>query len=212
MTAADAGPIRAIAFDWGGIFTEGTFDSDAIINLAALCEVSEERIAEHYFPLMAELETGAFDVDDFVARFQTESGISFEPERFRSTFLASGRERPAMYRLLAAIPAGYSVAVLSNNVPLLCDRVRDDERMKRVDTFLFSNELGVRKPDPAAYAALAEALGLPPREIVFIDDSADNIRACRDLGFNGIHLRGFSAFLAEFAQVAPDVPLADVHG
>jgi HAD superfamily hydrolase (TIGR01509 family) len=204
--------IRGIAFDWGGIFTEGTFDSDAVANLAALCGVTEERVADRYYPLMAEFEAGAFGLDEFVARFRQESGLAFDPERFRATFLASGRERSAMYDVLAVIPAEYEVGVLSNNVAVLCDRVRDDERMGRVGHFLFSNELGVRKPAAAAYHALSRALELPPREILFIDDNGENIRACRDLGFQGIHLRDFAGFAEEFARMVPDVPLERVHG
>jgi FMN phosphatase YigB (HAD superfamily) len=62
--------------------------------------------------------------------------------------------------------------MLSNNVPVLCDRVRDDPRTARIERFVFSNEIGVRKPDPAAFMALAEALQLAPHEIVFVDDAA----------------------------------------
>jgi HAD superfamily hydrolase (TIGR01509 family) len=204
--------IRAIAFDWGGVFTEGTFDADALRNVAALCGVSEERIAETYYPLMELFETGSFGLDEFVARFREESGLSFAPERFRSAFLASGRERSAMYEVLAAIPDRYRVGVLSNNVPVLCDRVRDDERMARVDTFLFSNELGIRKPAAAAFHALSEALALPPREIVFIDDNSDNIAACSELGFAGIHLRDFDQFADELSKTVPDLPPASAHG
>jgi putative hydrolase of the HAD superfamily len=201
-------PTRGIAFDWGGIFTEGTFDSDAVRNLAELCDASEEQVSETYFPLMAEFESGAFGLDEFAARFRQESGLSFGDQEFRRTFLASGRERPQMYRLLAAIPDRYVVGMLSNNVAELCDRVRDDQRMARVERFLFSNELRLRKPDARAFAALAEALELPPQQIVFIDDSAENIRACRELGFKGIHLRDFTSFSHELARFAPDVTMS----
>lgn len=201
--------IRAIAFDWGGIFTEGTFDSDAVANLAALCGVDEERIEKAYYPLMAQFEAGEFSIDEFVTRFREESGLSFEREQFRRTFLASGRDRPAMYRLLGAIPDNYRVAVLSNNVPVLCDRVRNDPRMERVEIFLFSNELGVRKPARQAYDALISALELPPEEIVFIDDSAGNIAACRELGFEGIHFQEFESLVRDLTSFAPDLSGAD---
>ena len=195
--------IRGVAFDWGGIFTEGTFDSDAVRNLARLCEVSEERIATTYYPLMAHFEAGEFDIEEFVTRFRVESGLPFDEQRFRETFLDSGRERAEMYELLADIPDQYRVAVLSNNVPKLCDKVRDDPRMQRVESFLFSNELGVRKPALEAYRALSEALALPPQQIVFIDDSGANITACRELGFHGIHFQEFGQFLEEFTALVP---------
>ncbi|MEX2534290.1 MAG: HAD family phosphatase [Trueperaceae bacterium] len=199
--------IRAITFDWGGIFTEGTFDADAVTNLAALCTVDEERISRTYYPLMARFETGSLDLDEFITRFEEESGLSFETERFRATFLASGRERGAMYRVLDAIPDHYRVAVLSNNVPVLCDQVRNDPRMARVEKFLFSNELGVRKPAAEAFDALSSALDLPPAEILFIDDSAANIAACRELGFAGIQLDDFEQFRRELERHAPDFRL-----
>lgn len=199
--------IRAIAFDWGGIFTEGTFDSDAVSNLAELCGVPEERIERTYYPLMVHFEAGQFSLDEFVTRFREETGLTFDHDRFRQTFLASGRDRPAMYRVLAAIPEAYRVAVLSNNVPVLCDRVREDQRMARVEVFLFSNELKARKPAKPAYDALSGSLGLPAREIVFIDDNAGNIAACRELGFAGIHFQEFGRFTRELAVLAPDIPL-----
>lgn len=203
--------IRGIAFDWGGIFTEGTFDSDAVRNLAGLLSVDEERVADLYYPLMARFETGSIDIDEFVTRFRDQSGLAFDEEAFRSRFLSSGIERSDMYRVLASIPDSYRVAVLSNNVQHLCDRVRNDPRMARVETFLFSNEIEVRKPDPRAYQLLSERLALPPQEIVFIDDSDRNIDACRELGFAGIHLRDFDQFLTELREHVPDFPpiLAD---
>lgn len=199
--------IRGIAFDWGGIFTEGTFDSDAVRNLSLLLDMPEERVADVYYPLMAHFEAGSIDIDEFVARFRDQSGSAFDDEAFRSTFLSSGIERSDMYRVLASIPDSYRVAVLSNNVQYLCDRVRNDPRMAKVEAFLFSNEIEVRKPDPRAYELLQQALGLPPGEIVFIDDSLRNIEACRELGFNGIHLRDFDQFLTELREFVPDFPL-----
>lgn len=198
--------IQAIAFDWGGVFTEGTFDSGAIQDLAALAGVPEERVAETYLPLMAEFETGAFDLDGFHARFVEHSGLELEPEAFRETFLGAVRERKAMFAVLGAIPDGFRVAMLSNNVPVLCDRVRNDPRMERVERFVFSNEIGVRKPDPRAFAALSDAVGAPPDGTVFVDDSPANVEACRGLGFHGLLLDDFDRFLEAWREVLPTVP------
>jgi putative hydrolase of the HAD superfamily len=111
-----------------------------------------------------------------------------------------------MYAVLGSIPPEYTVGVLSNNVPDLCDLVRDDVRMQRVETWVFSNEIGVRKPDPRAFAALSEALDVPPHETVFIDDAERNVQAARSLGFHVIHLADMQGFLAGWAALLPDVP------
>ena len=197
--------IRAIAFDWGGIFTEGTFDSSAVRNLAELADTSVDEIGATYFPLMEEFEVGAFDLEGFVARFREASGLDIDEDAFRTTFLGSVRERTAMFAVLGSIPPAYTVGMLSNNVPVLCDRVRDDKRMARIETFVFSNEIGVRKPDPDAFAALTTALGVPPRETVFVDDSEANIEAANDLGFDGILLDTFEGFLARWRTRFPEL-------
>lgn len=112
-----------------------------------------------------------------------------------------------MTDLLAAIPSHYVVAVLSNNVPDLCDLVRDDPRMARVDRWVFSNEIGVRKPDPRAYAALVDAVGVPADATVFVDDAARNVDAARTFGLRAIHLPDLPTFVTGWRATVPDVPL-----
>lgn len=197
--------IRAIAFDWGGIFTEGTFDSSAVMNLADVAGVSAAEIGETYFPLMEEFEVGAFDFDAFHRKFVRMSGLDIDADVFRETFLGSVRERTAMFAILGSIPATYTVGMLSNNVPVLCDRVREDPRMARIEHFVFSNEIGVRKPDPAAFAALTHAIGVPAQATAFIDDNEDNIAAARDLGYDGILLDTFEGFMARWRQRFPEL-------
>jgi putative hydrolase of the HAD superfamily len=203
-------PVRAIAFDWGGVFTEGTFDGSATRNLAELYGVERARVEAVYLPLMAEFERGAFDFAGFTRRFRECSSLPVEAASFRRTFLASVRERSAMLKVLEAIPANYRVAMLSNNVPELADRVREDARFKRIEHFLFSHEIGVRKPDPEAFAALTRALGQAPEETVFIDDNQDNIAACTALGFTGILCDGFESFQTRWREVLPDIPVSPV--
>lgn len=198
--------IRAIAFDWGGIFTEGTFDASAIRALAAAGDVPAERVERVYQPLMAEFEVGALDMAGFHERLTASAGLGLDLATFRETFLGSVQERIAMFSVLGGIPTRYRVGMLSNNVPELCDRVREDPRMRRFETFVFSNEIGVRKPDPDAFAALSDALGVPPFETVFVDDSDANVDACRALGFHGIHFTDLDDFVGQWRAVLPDVP------
>lgn len=197
--------IRGIAFDWGGIFTEGTFDSDAVGNLQRKAGVDPELVERVYFPLLAEFEAGAFDLGGFIDRFVEQTGSRTEPDLLAETFLASGIERTAMFGVLNSIPSHYRVGMLSNNVPVLCDQVRNDPRMERIERFVFSNEIGVRKPDPAAFRALTDAMELPPAELVFIDDNADNIRAAQELGFHTILLDTMDGFRQQWQELLPEL-------
>jgi putative hydrolase of the HAD superfamily len=199
--------IKAIAFDWGGIFTEGTFDGGAVRNLARASGVKEDEIAKSYFPLMEAFEVGAFSMAAFHQRFLERSGLTLPFETFRATFLGSVRERAAMFEVLASIPEHYTVGMLSNNVPVLCDAVRGDPRYSRIEHFVFSNEIAVRKPDPRAFAALSAALGVPPEATVFVDDNVGNIEACRKLGYRGILLEHFRGFRQAWDACLPELAL-----
>ena len=44
----------------------------------------------------------------------------------------------------------------------------------------------MRKPEPRIFQHVAELLGLPPHECVFIDDIQANITAAEQIGFTGV--------------------------
>ncbi|WP_327280880.1 MULTISPECIES: HAD family hydrolase [unclassified Streptomyces] len=48
-----------------------------------------------------------------------------------------------------------------------------------------SCRIGSAKPEPAAYEWCVRELGLPPEEILFVDDRAENVHAARQLGLRG---------------------------
>ena len=197
----------AIAFDWGGIFTRGTFDSGAIVDLAKLIGVSADFLEPRYLRLMAEFEVGAFDMAGFHLRFCEATESQPRLDRFEATFLGAVREREPMYALAESLNGRFKLGMLSNNVPRLCDTVRQDPRLASFAAFVFSNEIAVRKPHPDAFAALAGALALPPTEIVFIDDNDENIAAANQLGFRGLLLDDLPSFAQSWRELLPNVAL-----
>jgi 2-haloacid dehalogenase len=82
---------------------------------------------------------------------------------------------------------GFSVYGLSNwsaeTFPLI--RARYDF-FDLLDGYLISGEAGFIKPEPEIFRALLRKIRRAAGQCVFIDDSLDNIRAARALGFNCI--------------------------
>jgi putative hydrolase of the HAD superfamily len=86
--------------------------------------------------------------------------------------------------------AGYRHAVLSNSAFAHQDRklralgVRD-----RFEVLLCAAELGVSKPEPAAFHAACEALGLAPAQVAYVGNEPDiDARGAADAGLLGIWL------------------------
>jgi len=50
------------------------------------------------------------------------------------------------------------------------------------DALISSSSIGFYKPDPRAYLAAVEALGLQCGECAFVDDLPENVAAARELG------------------------------
>lgn len=51
-----------------------------------------------------------------------------------------------------------------------------------VDEIVYSHEIGVRKPDPRAFAIACARLQVRPGDCLFVDDFARNIEAARAAG------------------------------
>jgi epoxide hydrolase-like predicted phosphatase len=54
------------------------------------------------------------------------------------------------------------------------------------DEFILSHEIQMTKPDPKIYKYAIKKAGCKPKEILFIDDGRNNVRAASELGINAI--------------------------
>jgi HAD superfamily hydrolase (TIGR01509 family) len=52
---------------------------------------------------------------------------------------------------------------------------------------VISGDVGLSKPDPRIFALTARHAGLPPTELLFIDDSAGHVAAAAACGFDIHH-------------------------
>lgn len=139
-----------------------------------------------------DLETGRISVADFERRLAVElldeagSGPSGTERAagMLSRMFAGMQVEPSMLDVVrTARAAGVRTGLLSNSWGL--DYVRDGWDAL-FDTVVISGEVGLRKPDPAIYALAAERLGLPPDQIVFVDDLTANVRAAVAAGMVGV--------------------------
>lgn len=81
-----------------------------------------------------------------------------------------------------------SVAILSNEAAEgeIADAIREWEFKGVVDAVVLSGEIGVEKPERAAFQAAADAIGLDMNECVMIDDDIMSIRAAVEYNLIGI--------------------------
>ena len=89
---------------------------------------------------------------------------------------------------------GYKLALLSNTNPIHIDEVRRRLGLRGYAEFercfervFYSFDMGLRKPDPAIYAAVDRELGITsPAEVLFVDDNAANIASAGAYGWRTV--------------------------
>jgi FMN phosphatase YigB (HAD superfamily) len=180
-------PTRAIAFDWGGVFTVGTFDGRSTQRLADKYNLDVVEVRKHYFELVHKLELGTWTLEQFWSEFGSRIGLAHVSYTdFETLYVGSILENDEMYAFLPTISSEFRVGLLSNNYPTICDVLEHDPRWKRFDRMVFSNKIGMKKPDPASFEALLASLELPGDRVVFVDDVPENLEAAAKLGIAGI--------------------------
>lgn len=65
-----------------------------------------------------------------------------------------------------------------------------------------SSAMGVIKPEKQYFQAMLMSLGLNAREVLFIDDSATNVAAARELGIAAIHYRTREQVVKQLTEYA----------
>jgi epoxide hydrolase-like predicted phosphatase len=81
----------------------------------------------------------------------------------------------------------YQTAILSNSFVGAREKEQEHYQFEEIcDFIIYSHEVGMSKPDPRIYALTCQRLGLPPAEVIFLDDREQAIEAARACGLHGI--------------------------
>jgi len=97
--------------------------------------------------------------------------------------------REGIWKIAATFKSsGRRTAMLSNGVPDVITRVREERSLDRFfDVVVVSCEVGCAKPDPAIYELTLERLGVEAGAALFVDDRSENLVAARAVGLQTFH-------------------------
>jgi FMN hydrolase / 5-amino-6-(5-phospho-D-ribitylamino)uracil phosphatase len=132
---------------------------------------------------------------EFLATF-FKDGRQYDREGFKACVRASYEWVDGIEPLLASLVArGIDMHALSN-YPEWYAWIEERLGLSRYLSWTFvSCDTRVRKPDPRAYELAARRLGLPPEQVLFVDDRVINCDAARAVGMSAIHFDGDVATL-----------------
>lgn len=184
---------KAIIFDLGGVLV--VYNHQAVIEaIAQLCQGDVEAVRgvlNRYGDVLSRGEQNGRFLHHVL---QQEAGLTASYEELETAVCTYPRrdKRPlALVRGWAKRPF-LTLAIISNTIePHATWLRRHLPELRHCHPVIFSNEVGLLKPDPAIYQLALAQLGLPPQQTLFIDDNLPNVTAARQLQMAAHHHQGW---------------------
>lgn len=148
-------------------------------------------------------EKGELTNSEFFDEVRREIGYQKGENDFRQAFSEIFSEIPEMVGLLPTIrSAGIPTWLFSNTNDWAIGHIRARfPFFSNFDGYLLSYQLGVMKPDVRIYEAAEAATGRRGRDILYIDDIAENVAAGTARGWRTIHHRTPELTIAQVTQI-----------
>ncbi len=203
--------IRAVIFDFGGVFTSSPFEAfNRYEHERGLPDNLIRKInsTNHLENAWARFERAELDLDGFDKAFAAEAkAFGFDLPGRDVIPLLSGDVRPEMVEALRRIRTKFKTGCITNNVPSMQaigadkpDNLYRREIIEMFDHLIESSKVGLRKPDPRIYQMMCEALFVAPEECVYLDDLGGNLKPARAMGMTTIRVESGPQAIAELEQ------------
>jgi len=192
---------RALILDFGGVITRTLFEThdetEAALGLPPGTLTWRGPFDPASDPLWRSMQAGEISERDYWQRRTEEVAALVGADWTRmADFVRAARGacpdkviRPEARRALdAAKQGGKHVAILSNELDLFYGGGFRQQLpfLAAIDLIHDATHTGVLKPDPRAYRACVDDLGLAPEECVFVDDQPRNVDGARAVGLQAV--------------------------
>ena len=201
--------VDALLFDLGGIVIEIDFGrmfarwaQHATLDPAAI------RARFSFDEFYARHERGEISTSEYFASLRASLRIDLTDAQFLDGWSAIYvGEVPGMAALLRALAAHVPVYGFTNSNPAhvkVWTRLYAETLGSFRHVFV-SSDMGVRKPEPEAFARIAHAIGVPLDRILFFDDTEENVRGALAVGVQAAHIRAGEDVAAAVAHHVRDL-------
>ena len=185
--------IEAILYDFGGVLVEIHFDR--VIRhwaSAARAEYEAVRARFTFSPAYEAHERGELAAAQYFQALRGELGIAIDDAEFAAGWNAIFGDEiaptvEAAHRLSGRVPQYlFSNTNATHHAGWSTRYARALSPLRRQ---FVSHEMGLRKPDRAAFEHIAREIGVAPQRILFFDDTAANVEGARAAGLEAVLVR-----------------------
>jgi putative hydrolase of the HAD superfamily len=195
---------RAVIFDLGGVVVGSPLHAIAAYERdqgIAAGAVNRVVVATAPGGAWSRLERGELTLEEFYPAFDADcaaAGVALSARTLMQRVAEAVEPRPAMLEAIRCIRTrGLLAGVITNN--WVVEDGGTSVLRSHFDAFIESAAVGIRKPDPRIFHLACDALGVAPRQSIFLDDIGLNLKAARALGMTTIKVDDPDTALRELA-------------
>jgi epoxide hydrolase-like predicted phosphatase len=190
--------IDAVVFDIGDVLVDISYDL-TVSRFQALSNLDFQTVLgySNQYEIFNQYERGELTTDDFIAQLKKHLREDVTDQQVIAAWNSMLVHFPSQkIDLLMRLKSQYRLFALSNINELHVNEVNRSVKMlygvsqfsSYFEEAIYSNEVGMRKPEPRIYEHLIKKANTHPANILFIDDKLENIQAANNLGISTIHL------------------------
>ena len=131
-----------------------------------------------------------FDVDWYIPEIEKECNITF-PKNFSllHEFVNRFEKNGSIWPILETIHKSYRIGLLTNVYPKMLDEIKMRKILPLIqwDVVVDSSIVGCQKPDPKIFAIAQKLSGVENDQILFVENSIENVKAATSLGWKTFH-------------------------
>ena len=184
--------IRGIFFDLGGVLVEKSKHNKVFKDNIARLHIPAQAFGRIARDEIAALEKGKESSAKFWRHLARRLHVAPLPARAASSlFRESYKKHARINRRVLAVAQqlrahGYPVGIISNTIDDHTVVMKKWKLFQYFDPVLLSNEIGLRKPERKIFRLASRKIGIPPENLLFIDDTPYCIAGARKCGFKTI--------------------------
>lgn len=189
----DSPHIEALLFDLGGVVIE--IDFGRVFQVwQGLSRLSLDDIRRRFKMDAAyrRHERGEIGASEYFAHLRATLGLEGSDEEIALGWnRIFGNEIPETVKCIQLARRGLPCYAFTNSNPIhrAAWTVAYPNAIAAFERIFVSSELGLRKPERAAFDAVARAIGADPSTILFFDDTLENVQGARAAGMHAVLVR-----------------------
>lgn len=130
------------------------------------------------------------DVDSLIPEIQAKTKIKL-PKSYSllNDFVNRFQANPSIWPVLKLARNQYKIGLLTNMYPRMLEVIKKANLLPEIkwDEIIDSSQVMKQKPNPEIFELATEKSGVKNNEILFIDNSLENILAAQKMGWQAMH-------------------------